>query len=256
MKNFVISLDNANQRRTHISQEFAKHGVAFEFFDAITPDTLAQANARHNLPIDEAFLSAGEVGCLLSHVCLWQKMVDDNIAYAGIFEDDIHLGNNAHAFFSDDDWLQNNGIDLVKTETFLQYKKLGKVHLSYHNRTLRPLKEVHWGTAGYILSQRAAGVLLDYIKQKPTLLPIDHIMFEQFLVDGDLPVYQLCPAICAQDFVARPSAQTIPSGLNVLREARHKSKPKRPLSAKIKGELGNAYKKTLAKLVETFIDFE
>lgn len=255
MKNFVISLEHAEQRRRHIAQEFGKQHVAFEFFDAITPDTLDQANARHQLPISDAFLSAGEIGCLLSHVCLWQKMLDENIAYAGIFEDDIRLGKDAAAFLTDSSWLATPKIDIVKAETFLQYKKLGKPHLSHRNRTLRPLKEVHWGTAGYLLSQKGARALLAYIKTQTALVPIDHIMFEQFLDDGTLPVYQLCPAICAQDLVLYPNEQPIPSELNVLREARHKTKPKRSLRAKIKGELGNAYKKTLAKVFDTFIDF-
>ena len=43
MRNFVISLSSATLRRAHISSEFAKEKVDFEFFDAITPETMAQA---------------------------------------------------------------------------------------------------------------------------------------------------------------------------------------------------------------------
>ena len=42
MKNFVISLACANERHEHITSEFSKHGIAFSFFNAITPDLIDQ----------------------------------------------------------------------------------------------------------------------------------------------------------------------------------------------------------------------
>lgn len=37
LQNHVISLTTAHERRTHITNEFAKHNIPFDFFDAVTP---------------------------------------------------------------------------------------------------------------------------------------------------------------------------------------------------------------------------
>ena len=40
-------------------------------------------------------MSDGEVGCALSHIVLWNLALENNLNYINIFEDDIHLGENA-----------------------------------------------------------------------------------------------------------------------------------------------------------------
>ena len=59
--NFVISLTSALERRQHIRQEFGRHGVDFEFFDAITPSNLAETAARLEIDISQSPLSACEL---------------------------------------------------------------------------------------------------------------------------------------------------------------------------------------------------
>ena len=177
MKNFVISLTTATQRREHITQEFSKQNIPFEFFDAITPDTMVQACERLNIDlINNQRLSGGEKGCFLSHVILWQKMLDENLDYIAIFEDDIYLGENAQVFFNDENWLKNNQIDFIKTETFLQKRKLGSESiLLVDNRSAKPLKEYHLGTAGYIISQKTALSLLKRLIWRMNILRLTNL---------------------------------------------------------------------------------
>lgn len=61
----------------HITSEFSKHGIAFSFFNAITPDLIDQVAKDVSLDITHADLKHCEVACLLSHVVLWQKAVDE-----------------------------------------------------------------------------------------------------------------------------------------------------------------------------------
>ena len=258
MKNIVISLTTAHDRRTHITQEFGKQGIAFEFFDAVTPTHITSLADKHGLALDGAFLTDGEKACLLSHVCLWQKMLDDGLDYLAVFEDDVYLGQNAHLFFGDDGWLKNHELHFVKTETFLQERKLGRDGITLmDNRNARTLKEIHLGGAGYIISRHAAQALLNHIKslQACNMLAIDHIMFEQLLDSGTIPIYQITPALVAQEFILHPTQTNMPSSLEQNRIQRKKQKPKRSLSAKIKGELSNAYRKTFGKLARTKITF-
>ena len=76
------------------------HDAGFSFVtrwnavDARKPEELTAAWARHGNPVfdpsDTEFIEyKGKQGCFLSHVDLWKYIVDNNIAYATIFEDDI-----------------------------------------------------------------------------------------------------------------------------------------------------------------------
>lgn len=260
MKNYVISLSTTHHRREHIIVEFTKHCVHFEFFDAKTPDDIHDLAPQFNPHLkNSSLLSDGEKACLLSHVCLWQQMLDDDIDYLAIFEDDVYLGQNADVFFNDSQWLKKTGIDYLKTETFLQERKLSgtTIHLP-DDRCAKVLCESHLGTAGYVISQKAAKTLLDFIKNlsQNDLKPIDHLMFDDYRqISTALPIYQMLPAIVAQEFILYPTQNAMPSDIQNDRDERKKNKPKRSLSAKIKGELSNAYRKTLGKLSRTKITY-
>ena len=79
MRNYVISLSNESQRRKHIHTEFTKKGLVFEFFDAITPITLSSTALDLGITVDKTDLHPNEISCILSHVCLWKKAVDEKL---------------------------------------------------------------------------------------------------------------------------------------------------------------------------------
>lgn len=259
-KNYVISLTTASDRREHIQNEFDKQNISFEFFDAITPNQIGEYCIKFDLTINKTNkLSDAEKACLLSHVFLWQIMIDDDLDHIFVFEDDVYLGNNAHVFFNDSSWLKNTGIDYLKTETFLQERKLSQTVINLpDDRTAQALDEYHLGTAGYMLSQKGALSLLTYIKSLTIndYLPIDQLMFDNYMNHHDaLPIYQLLPAVVAQEFILYPTQNTMPSDIKSSRDERIKNKPKRPLPQKIKGELGNVWKKTFGKFSRTLVEF-
>lgn len=200
LKNYVISVNTATQRREHISNEFGKQNIPFEFFDAITPRQLPELAEKFGLNISHSQLTKGEYACLFSHFYLWQQMIDNNDSYIGIFEDDVHLGENTNQFLCTADWI-NSECKLVKLEHFYDQLILGKTLFQHRNRSIKQLKQANLGTAGYIIHQDMAKALIGYIQDlfKHQAEPIDHIMFEHFLTyDIDLKVYQLSPALCIQ----------------------------------------------------------
>lgn len=260
MKNYVISLKTADARRMHITQEFGKQGVDFEFFDAVTPSQIPQLCQSLGIKLMEnTHLTDGEKACFLSHVSLWQKMLDDDIGYMAIFEDDIYLGENAHKFFNDDTWLYQHRLNLVKTETFLQERKLGQcLGTIMDNRKLCLLNEQHFGAAGYILSKKTAHALLELLKHLSTkqIKPIDVLIFEDLPNSNpDILIHQLIPAICIQEFILKPTNITMPSNLEAMRAVQRKNRPKRSLWQKIQGEFSNIFRRTVGKLIRTKIEF-
>lgn len=205
MKNIIISLKTANERREHIIQEFGKQGIDFEFFDAITPYLIDETCQKLGINLKEnQRLSNGEKGCFLSHVYLWQKMIDENIEYLAIFEDDVYLGENADLFLNDDKWLKEINFDIIKLETWQELVHLSKNSITIAQlsnqpvRSLYQLKSTHVGTAGYIICRNAIPKMIQYIKalRDEEIYALDHVMFGGLL--SQLTTYQLLPALVIQ----------------------------------------------------------
>lgn len=91
---FVISLARATERRAAMDAQLQQSGAQYEFVDAVDGANLNSAEYRHRLRQDlsrfhfRVEMNDGEIGCYLSHYNLWQRMVDEQIEYALILEDD------------------------------------------------------------------------------------------------------------------------------------------------------------------------
>lgn len=218
MKCFVISLKTATERHSHIHQAFSAQGIPFAFFDAITPATNDAEALRLKLIINNTSLSQSEVSCLLSHVAVLQKIVDECIPYAAIFEDDIHLGKGASKFLCDDNWIPAS-MGLIKLERFNNIARghYGSSIKLDSKAELFKLKGRHLGAAGYIVSYDMARQLLNELVQYQSLGAIDKIIFEDLIIDKKIDVFQLQPAICAQDNILNADNTTLHSSLSADR---------------------------------------
>ncbi|MEC7121151.1 MAG: glycosyltransferase family 25 protein [Pseudomonadota bacterium] len=230
MKNFVISLATATDRRVHIQQQFSAQNIQFEFFDAITPEPARQWAQQLGISIQNADLTQGEIACLMSHVCLWQKIVDENLAYAAIFEDDVFLAENASQYLSDACWLQ--AIDnayIIKIEAFAKkaFMSMKRTNIGRDGRSLCILTGMHLGCAGYILSRQAAESLLNFIRHYSPVIAVDHVVFEDYVQAGEYPVYQMNSALCMQSDIFLPKDRSFESSLEKDRRQRFDAKLKK-----------------------------
>ncbi|WP_104490081.1 glycosyltransferase family 25 protein [Acinetobacter indicus] len=228
MKNIVISLKTAKARREHIEKEFGKQNICFEFFDALTPDLAKPLAEKMELDIKDEYLTGGELACLMSHVSVWQKMIDEQIPYIAIFEDDVFLGNDAAEIFNSSSWIQEDW-HIIKTEAFSEKVLLAKETYSLKNteRQIKRLVGKNLGTAGYILSLKGAAAYIKFIK-KSSLIPLDELMFRDFIYSKCCDVYQMSPASCIQEMMLYPEKKTIlSSDLINERKARMKKYKKR-----------------------------
>ena len=83
----------------------------------MTPDHIEDVAKKFNITLDRstnAKLCDGEIGCALSHIALWELAVENDLDYINIFEDDIHLGENAKELL-EVDYLSDD-IDVLKLE--------------------------------------------------------------------------------------------------------------------------------------------
>lgn len=208
MQNHVISLASAKERRAHIAATFGRHGIPFQFFDALMPsERLEQAMGelvpglvRHNL------LSSVEKACFMSHAVLWKQALDEGLPYIAVFEDDVLLGEGAEQFLAEDAWLQErfdpDSAFIVRLETMFMHVLTSPSGVAdYCGRAFPLLESEHWGTAGYIISKKAMRFFLQHFAmlQPEQIKPIDLMMFSDFFDKEGVLVYQVSPALCAQE---------------------------------------------------------
>lgn len=103
---FVISLHDAIDRRTEIARQLHNLGLSFEIVDAT--DGRAGLTRQHESLLDRpgTFVALGrnmtnaEYACALSHLGVWQRVLDQGLPGAVVLEDDAILDRSFADFLS------------------------------------------------------------------------------------------------------------------------------------------------------------
>ena len=253
LHNYVISIRTSLNRRQHIINEFSKYNIPFSFYDAITPSIelteLIQSVAPNLNRVTH--MTDGEKSCLMSHIMLWKKCVDEEWPYIAIFEDDIWLGKQANIILNESKWLDDLFLlyknFVIKIETTLQLCQVDTIDykLPNSNHSLMKLCSDHYGGVGYILSRQSAAFLLKKIREieAENFIAVDGLLFDHLLASKNLSIFQLYPAICIQEIIIRPEDTLLSSQLESDRKLKKNNKMNRNLKQKILRELWRVNKK-------------
>ena len=176
---------------------------------------------------------------------MWNLALENNLNYINIFEDDIHLGENAKELLEID--YISDDIHVLKLEANgkMFFKKPQSVKC---DRNIYPITVKQSGTAGYTVTAKGAKYLLELVKNKPLDVAVDSLVFEDFLHFKNYKIVQLSPGICVQDFVLNPS-NPFESSLREGRDRVHGSQRKSSVLEKIKNEFGRVKIKMFGKQV-------
>ncbi|MFQ3248221.1 glycosyltransferase family 25 protein [Glaciecola sp.] len=94
-KIYLINLARSTDRLAACARQFEEHELSFERIEAIDGDKLSPASISEIYDFSHSsyhkHMTNGEIACYLSHVKVWQKVVDEQLDYAVILEDDILL---------------------------------------------------------------------------------------------------------------------------------------------------------------------
>jgi glycosyl transferase family 25 len=210
MELYLINLDRRADRLAAMAQESRKAGLCFTRIAAVDGQSPAS-----QAPMRDWFAAGGPLGplpsgdrcCTLSHRRAWEALAASGAPYAAVFEDDVRLTPAATALLADTAWFPP-GTDLIKLEHFgprsqkvlVRDERPGPAGL-----TLGRLASRHTGAAAYILSRRAALLLLDIARFD---LPVDHLLFNpnNSPVFAKLAPWQVLPAVARQqEFVGAKS---------------------------------------------------
>ncbi len=211
-----MNLRRAEDRLKTLRRRFGEAGLSFERIEGVDGRLLEQAELQRRVPADGRWgrLTAGEVGCFLSHRACWRAFLDAGIRHAAIFEDDVFLGENAAAVLGDDGWVPGDA-DIVKLETtasrvYLDTSPRGMID----GRRVQRLRSSHYCAAGYIVSRDCAERLL---RQSETFCEaLDDFLFSALSpVFSTSVVYQLSPAVCVQEWGVKGEGRTQDPGTSI-----------------------------------------
>jgi glycosyl transferase family 25 len=177
MKIFVINLKRSVERRAFMQKQLASQQLDFEFIQAIDGAELQEGYLNEICNFEEMsakrpwLLRRGVYGCLLSHLSVYKKIVDENIPYALVLEDDVEITSALkHKLSKLSDTIKDGEAILLflqNNHTQILFSYCHTVNLQDGYRLAYPMKHTMLGSAAaYILTHGAASRLID------TVLPI------------------------------------------------------------------------------------
>ncbi|MFC0445772.1 glycosyltransferase family 25 protein [Pseudidiomarina halophila] len=174
-KVLVINLERSPQRWHAMVEQLEASGLPYERVEAVAGDTLTAEQiaqvfdskaARHNYHYQ---LSRGEIGCYLSHLKAWQTILNQQLDYAIVLEDDVVLDAKFRLLPKvivqcDEAW------DLIKIAAPFKQQKSYVLNQLDGFRSVR-FKKPPMGACGHVVSAAGAAKLL--AQRPPFFRPVD-----------------------------------------------------------------------------------
>jgi len=197
---YVISLATDTVRRERMAGQFDRLGLPYQFFDGVDGSNLTTVALETAAPSRRrrywSHLTAGEIGCALSHVAVIQKIAMAPHPFALVLEDDVVLGAELPRLLADLEakpprfdmmWLSHAPVKkhraVMPLGRFSDRDLRGRVYLDY--------------TAAAVIYRREAAIRLaaaiTHIEA-----PIDHMLWRNHTVPG-LRAVEVHPQAVIQD---------------------------------------------------------
>ena len=209
MRVYLINLERRKDRLAAMQGQAAGLGLELDLVTALDAGTADPASVNRWFamggPLGE--IPAGDKACLLSHRAAWERFVASGEAHAVFLEDDVRLSQVAGPMLTTDSWIAADA-EVVKLEHYGppgQRVLLADIHAVGEDFRIGRMLSRHTGGAAYILSRRAAQILL---AEQRFDLPVDHLLFNpnNSKLFAALSPWQLVPAIARQqEFVGEKS---------------------------------------------------
>ncbi len=174
---FVINRPKDTQRRQDMQDRLEPLGIQPEFFPAIDGyaldiDTLPDYDGEKRRRYFGKDLGPGEIGCLLSHRSICEKMLTENIDRAVVLEDDVFLEDNFKTVLEDIQRLDLDW-DIIRFighgKVFdIGFRQLAQLQNGYH---ITRVPTSPSGAYGYILTIKAAKTILRFMQRN--WVPVD-----------------------------------------------------------------------------------
>ncbi len=223
----VISLVSETKRRKHIEDMFSNLSIDYQFFDAIDKKVAIETCHNEGLVLKEDSLTLGELGCFMSHYLLWKQIIDADLPYMLIFEDDVIVSPKICDFIANIEDIMSQ-FQAIHLETMMMKSVYEKESIRLSGFEFLKLKTAHMGLAGYVLTQEMAKLLIDSIQKNGVNKPIDHYLCLDIPEKRQgVDFYQITPALVIQEDVLNQDLKSeLKSSLEIERKQRMRRKEK------------------------------
>ena len=191
-------MKKSTDRRANVTSQMKKLGVDFEFIDGVDGRELSQSYVDSVFDKETAQkiwkpMTRGEIGCSLSHISIYKKMIAENIKFSIILEDDLKLSDDFVKVVNELINKVPSHIDIVKMyhnrAKFYWWQKSYNIIDEYR---IEKMHTIVAGTVGYYITLSGAKKIL--AKNEPKIIrPIDDITGD--ILFGKHNLYCLTPKI-------------------------------------------------------------
>lgn len=180
MRALIISMQSSRRRRHNAIAQIKISGLRYEIVDGID----ARLWREDALPMDAStreWMIPGEVGCYLAHLAALQRIIDYDLPWACVLEDDFCYEADPDVGLAEIESVLPDQFDYIHLQRELGWNpkfKAGERCGFFERIVSTPL-----GATGYIASRAFAELVIreySYVRR-----PIDHLYNE--LAGGDLP---------------------------------------------------------------------
>ena len=224
----MINLERDSDRLSLMREELARAGLSAHVFPAydFSKDDPATMERLCRKEGPWGVFHKQDMACTISHAAVWERFLASDAEFALVLEDDVFISPELGAWLADMSWWPADA-DLVKIERWRSRNNALRVLLDSKStrvlgRRLSRLYSRHVGAAGYILTRRAAELLL---AEKPFDITVDNLLFNMNAskVAARLNLYQVVPAMVQQGNepqtrVRRPATRVRPTGWTLVRQ--------------------------------------
>ncbi|OIM99389.1 glycosyl transferase [Idiomarina sp. MD25a] len=165
-KVFLINLDRSTERLEKAAQQLNRLNVPFERIAAVDGSQLTKAEIDTAFDIEQAErrtaynLTIGEMGCYLSHVNCWRRIIAEALDFAIVLEDDLVLDDDFPKAIAEIEQLtQTQAWDYIKLANPFK-KRPYQTRLLINNFTLVDYPKAPTGTVAQAVSLKGAHALL------------------------------------------------------------------------------------------------
>lgn len=185
---YVINLKSSAKRRTVMRDHLDAIAVPFQFFDAIDGRKISRDALEVVAPkggIDYCgMLTAGEIGCALSHLLAIREIAEGKGEYGAVLEDDVFLLPEGRRFFDQEFLRSLPAFDILQLASANSKHRsrptLSIGHIDGYRFSASP--RCHYSMTGLIYTREAARLIASEITK--ITAPIDNMIFYDRRVMG------------------------------------------------------------------------
>ncbi len=203
MRTFLINLDVNKDRMSFVDAQLRRCGMVYERIPGVDGAVMPLAERKKCVNRFRWWCAVGrpataaEIGCALSHYCIYKRMIDEKIPTALIFEDDVLLSDViksgvrvAEKFLSG----ATPQVLLFSNHDGMPYERMGVAAFVENGITVMRSRSGICAD-GYCLNLEAAKALLR--QNFPMIVPCDH--WWRWVSNGTIELYHVLPSAVVQN---------------------------------------------------------